>query len=160
VTTSIEVELTRQQKVFTARLLTQDAPATCAAMTEMLEEAAVTGPSYHSIYSGQEFYVYCPPVDLPLENHVVWPKPGQLVYYYFPALTYAGMHVHRARIGDGPGAEIAIWYGHGDLRVVTETGIRGNLFAEIVPEQLDAFLAAGDTILAEGREDVIIRPAA
>ena len=154
----IEIYLTRQQKSFTATLLREDAPVTCDAITEMVNREPVQGTSYHSIYSGQEFYVYCPPVDLPLENHVVWPKPGQLVYYFFPARMYAGMHVHKSRIGTGDGAEIAIWYGHGDLRVVSETGIRGNLFAEVLPEQLDEFHLAGDIILAEGREDVIIRP--
>ena len=40
-------------------------------------------------------------------------------YYFFPANRYAGMHVHKGRV-DGDGAEIALWYGHGDLRVVTE----------------------------------------
>jgi hypothetical protein len=156
---SIEIELTRQEKVFTARLLTEDAPLTCEAVSAMLQRRPVHGPSYHSIYSGQEYYVYCPPVDLPLENHIVWPKPGQLVYYFFPARRYAGMHVHESRIGRGDGAEIALWYGHGDLRVVTETGIRGNLFAEVLPGQLDDFYEAGDRILAEGREEVVIRAA-
>ncbi len=155
----IEIYLARQDVTFTARLLTEDAPQTTAAITTMLTNAPVEGLSYHSIYSGQEFYVYCPGVDIPLENHVVWPKPGQLVYYYFPSRMYAGMHVHKSRIGYDDGAEIALWYGHGDLRVVSETGIRGNLFAEVIPEQLEAFYEAGDRILAEGREDVIIRAA-
>lgn len=152
--THLSIEFVRQQKTFTATLLADGAPATVAAMTEMLQ-TAVTGASYHSIYSGQEFYVYCPPVDVSLENHVVWPKPGQIVYYYFPENMYAGMHVHKGRI-EGAGAEIAFWYGHGDLRVVTETGIRGNLFAEVLPEQLEDFLEAGDHILAHGREDIVI----
>lgn len=151
----LSIELTRQQKTFRANLLTQQAPKTVAGITQMLSRQPVRGLSYHSIYSGQEFYVYCPPVPLPLENHIVWPKPGQILYYYFPENTYAGMHVHQGRV-QGDGAEIALWYGHGDLRVVTEAGIRGNLFAEIVPEQLDEFHQAGDHILAHGREDVVI----
>lgn len=155
--TLIDIEFTGQQKTFQARLLEDAAPQTCAAMTTVLD-GAVTGASYHSIYSGQEFYVYCPPVDVPLENHVVWPKRGQIVYYFFPENTYAGMHVHADRI-TGDGAEIALWYGHGDLRIVTESGIRGNLFAEVLPEQLDAFYEAGDHVLAHGREDVVIRMA-
>lgn len=150
----LDIEFTRQQKTFQAALLVDDAPATVAALTQMLQEP-VEGASYHSIYSGQEFYVYCPPVDLPLENHVVWPKPGQIVYYFFPENMYAGMHVHKGRV-QGDGAEIAFWYGHGDLRIVTETGIRGNLFAEVLPEQLDAFYDAGDHVLAHGREDIVI----
>ncbi|WP_436699154.1 DUF3830 family protein [Nocardioides sp. BYT-33-1] len=155
--TLIDIEFTGQGKTFQAALLEESAPKTCSAMRTMLGET-VTGASYHSIYSGQEFYVYCPPVDIPLENHVVWPKRGQIVYYYFPENLYAGMHVHQDRI-QGDGAEIALWYGHGDLRIVTETGIRGNLFAEVLPEQLDDFYAAGDHILAHGREDIVIRMA-
>jgi len=153
----IEIEFTRQQVSFGARLLTEQAPETCAAIVEMLRAEPVTGLSYHSIYSGQEFYVYCPPVPLDLENHVVWPRPGQILYYHFPARRYAGMHVHEDRIGGEDGAEIALWYGHGDLRVVSETGIRGNLFAEVLDEDLAGFYAAGDRILAEGREDIVIR---
>lgn len=154
----IEIYLTRQDVTFHADLLRDEAPATCEQIDTMLAAAPVVGLSYHSIYSGQEFYVYCPPVDIPLENHVVWPRPGDILYYFFPAGRYAGMHVHKGRV-DGDGAEIALWYGHGDLRVVTETGIRGNLFARVVEEELDDFLAAGDHILANGREEVEIRAA-
>ena len=72
----LEIHLTRQQRMFHATLLADEAPTTCAQIEAMLAAAPVRGLSYHSIYSGQEFYVYCPPVDLPLENHVVWPRPG------------------------------------------------------------------------------------
>ena len=61
------------------------------------------------------------------------------------------------RMGDVDTAEVAIWYGAGDLRVVTETGIRGNLFAEVLPDQLEDFYAAGNVILADGREQLTIR---
>ena len=155
----VELVLERQGSTFSARMLWDEAPTTCQAVSEMLEREPITGTTYHSIFSGHEFYVYCPSVDLPLENHIVQPKPGQLVYYYLPAKTYASMHVHKERIGDVNGAEIAIWYGPGDLRIVTETGIRGNLFAEVVPEQLQDFYKAGNVILAEGREELVIRAA-
>jgi hypothetical protein len=69
------------------------------------------------------------------------------------------MHVHKERMGDVDTAEVAIWYGPGDLRIVTETGIRGNLFAEILPEQLADFYAAGSKILAEGQDELTIRSA-
>lgn len=153
----IELLLSRQGKTFTADMQWDAAPQTCEAVARMLEREPITGLTYHSIFSGHEFYVYCPSVNLPLENHVVYPKAGQLVYYYLPARTYASMHVHKERIGDVDGAEIAIWYGPGDLRIVTETGIRGNLFAEVVPSQLDDFYKAGNVILAEGREELTVR---
>lgn len=157
---SIELVLTRQERVFTARLLRENAPRTCDALARTLEREPIRGLTYHAIYSGHEFYIYCPPEPLPLENHVVWPKPGQLLYYHFPENKYAGMHVHKERIGDVEAAEIAVWYGPGDLRIVTEAGIRGNLFAEIVPEQLDEFYEAGNTILHGGQEELVIRAAA
>lgn len=153
----IELALARQGSVFTARMLWDDAPQTCAAIASMLQRDPIVGPTFHAIYSGHEFYVYCPSVPIPLENHIVYPKPGQLVYYYLPSKTYASMHVHKERMGDMDTAEVAVWYGPGDLRIVTETGIRGNLFAEIRPQQLDAFYIAGNTILAEGREELTIR---
>jgi hypothetical protein len=154
----LELELKRGGKSFTARMLWDDAPKTCQAVGSMLEHEPITGLTYHSIYSGHEFYVYCPSADVPLENHIVYPKPGQLVYYYLPSRTYASMHVHKERMGDVDTAEVAIWYGPGDLRIVTETGIRGNLFAEVIPEQLDDFYAAGNAVLAEGRDELTIRP--
>jgi Protein of unknown function (DUF3830) len=152
----IELVLGRQGRVFTAQMLWDDAPQTCGAIASMLERDPIVGLTYHSIYSGHEFYVYCPSVQIPLENHIVYPKPGQLVYYYLPSKTYASMHVHKERMGDVDTAEVAIWYGPGDLRIVTETGIRGNLFAAVRPEELDAFYAAGNAILAEGREELTI----
>ena len=153
----LELGLGRQGNAFRARMLWDEAPQTCEAVAAMVEREAIVGSTYHSIYSGHEFYLYCSSVELPLENHIVYPKPGQLVYYYLPSKTYASMHVHKERMGDVDTAEIAIWYGPGDLRIVTETGIRGNLFAEVVPEELDAFYVAGNTILAEGREELTIK---
>lgn len=155
----VELVLGRQDATFTARMMWDEAPKTCQAVAEMLEREPISGLTYHSIFSGHEFYIYCPAVDLALENHIVHPKPGQLVYYYLPSKTYASMHVHKERLGDVDGAEIAIWYGPGDLRIVTESGIRGNLFAEVVPDQLDEFYKAGNVILAEGREELVIRAA-
>jgi hypothetical protein len=153
----VELVLGRQGKTFTANMQWEDAPKTCEAVAQMLEREPIVGLTYHSIFSGHEVYVYCPAVDIPLENHIVYPKPGQLVYYYLPHGTYASMHVHKERMGNVDTAEVAIWYGPGDLRVVTETGIRGNLFADVVPEQLDDFYKAGNVILAQGQEELTIR---
>jgi hypothetical protein len=155
----VELALAKQNRSFTARMLWEEAPRTCEAIALMLEREPIVGATFHAIYSGHEFYVYCPSVNVPLENHIVYPKPGQLVYYYLPARTYASMHVHKERMGDVDTAEVAIWYGPGDLRIVTETGIRGNLFAEVVPEQLADFYAAGGKILAEGQDELTIRSA-
>jgi hypothetical protein len=154
-----QLELVLPDLTVTADMHWEEAPKTCAAISGMLRQGPITDKTYHAIYSGHEFYVYCPAVDLALENHVVYPQPGQLIYYYLPARTYASMDVHRERIGDRDGAEIAIWYGSGDLRIVTETGIRGNHFATVRPEHLQAFYQAGLKTLHEGQKQLTIRPA-
>jgi len=58
----IELVLGRQEKTFTAAMLWDDAPRTCEAIATMLADGAIEGLTYHAIYSGHEFYVYCPPV--------------------------------------------------------------------------------------------------
>jgi hypothetical protein len=154
-----QLELVLPDLTVRADLHWEDAPKTCEAISGMLRGGPITGKTYHSIYSGHEFYIYCPAVDLALENHVVYPKAGQLIYYYLPARTYASMHVHRERIGDVDGAEIAIWYGPGDLRIVTETGIRGNHFATVRPEYLKDFYRAGLKTLHEGQKELTVQAA-
>src|SRR5207249_4032760 len=125
---------------------------TCGAVWRFLEEP-LEGLTYHAIFSGHEIFVYCPAVDLELENHIVYPRPGQLVYYFLPAGRYASIGVHKRNLAGHKqdAAEIAIWYGEGDLRRITESGGRGNLFATI-QENLEGFAEAGHGILAEGRE--------
>jgi hypothetical protein len=152
-----QIELVLPELTVRADMHWDDAPVTCAVVARMLERGPISDRTYHSIYSGHEFYVYCPAVDVRLENHVVYPKPGQLIYYYLPARTYASMHVHRMRVGQEDAAEIAIWYGPGDLRIVTETGIRGNHFATVRQEYLDAFFQAGVKILETGRQPLTLR---
>ena len=154
-----QIELILPELTVKADMHWDDAPVTCEAIAGMLEREPITARTYHSIYSGHEFYVYCPAADLRLENHVVYPKAGQLIYYFLPARTYASMHVHKMRMGNTDTAEIAIWYGPGDLRVVTETGIRGNHFATVRAEYLDDFFRAGLRMLETGRQPLTLRAA-
>lgn len=136
------------------------APHTCQAVWDMLETPLVD-KTHHAVFSGYEFFLYCPAVDLELENHVVYPKPGQLIYYFLPARRNADNLAHILNLGGHfeDAAEVAIWYGEGDLRRVTETGVRGNHFATIAAEDLEAVAKVGYTLLDEGQTTATLRRA-
>lgn len=134
-----------------------EAPLTCAAVWDMLAQP-LEQRSHHAVFSGYEFFVYCPPVNLPLENHVVYPKPGQLLYYFLPAGRNADNVAHKINLGGHreDAAEIAIWYGEGELRRMTECGVRGNHFAT-VEDGLTEFFKVGHSILEHGQTRVVLR---
>jgi hypothetical protein len=137
---------------FIVRLHWDDAPATCQAVWDFLE-TPLTNPTNHSVFSGYEFYLYCPAVDLALENHTVHPKPGQFIYYYLRPGRNAGNIAHKVNLEGSPkeAAEIAIWYGEGELRRMTELDVRGNLFASI-DERHEELFTKGYRTLGEGRQ--------
>lgn len=135
----------------------EQAPTTCQAVWDMLGEP-LEAKTNHAVFSGYEFYLYCPSVPLELENHVVYPKPGQLIYYYLPAGRNADNVAHKLNLGGHvtDAAEIAIWYGEGELRRMTECGVRGNLFAT-VDADLDEFFRRGYRLLNEGQAQATVR---
>lgn len=133
------------------------APQTCAAIWDMLAEP-LERETNHAVFSGYEIYLYCRAIDIPLENHIVFPKPGYLVYYYLPAGRHADNIAHSINLGTHREdvGEIAIWYGEGDLRRVTETGVRGNHFATITTG-LDRLFEVGHSILDNGHRTALLR---
>ena len=141
-----------------AHLHWDDAPQTCSMIADLLLSGPLTGTTHHAIWTGHEFYVYCPAVDLALENHVVRVEPGQLLYYFMPAYN-VGMPVHKARFGRKDVAEVAFYYGISDLRIVTEANYRGNLFASVDPAHLDDFYSAGTATLTQGEQSITVRAA-
>jgi hypothetical protein len=130
----------------------EDAPETCRTVWHMLEQPLTTKTN-HAVFSGYEFYLYCPAVNLELENHVVYPKPGQFLYYYLEPGRNAGNIAHKVNLEGktGDAAEIAIWYGEGELRRMTELGVRGNLFASIDERHQELF-TKGYRLLNGGQE--------
>jgi hypothetical protein len=141
----------------TITLHTDEAPRTCETVWNMLDEP-LTGKTNHAVFSGYEFFLYCPPVPLDLENHVVFPKAGQVIYYHLPAGRNADNVAHKLNLGGHreDAAEIAIWYGEGDLRRMTEVGSRGNLFGTIDGD-LDEFLRSAYRLLNEGQAEATLR---
>lgn len=153
-------EIVIDDDIVTADLHWADAPRTCQMISDLLSAGPLTDITNHAITAGHEFYVYCPAVDLPLENHVVRVDPGQLVYYFMPAGQNAGMPMHEERLGRRDIGEIALFYGTADLRIVTEANYRGNLFASVEPEDLERFHAMGRKTLESGRQQLTIRAGA
>jgi hypothetical protein len=141
---------------FRVRMHWEDAPATCQAVWDFLAEP-LRQPTHHSVFSGYEFYLYCPPVRLELENHVVHPKPGQFLYYHLLPGRNAGNIAHKINLEGSPAeaAEIAIWYGEGELRRMTELDVRGNMFASIDERHEELFLQ-GYRTLNEGSQQAVL----
>lgn len=154
---NLELEFTSTGLVLPVVMHWEDAPQTCAAIWDMLEKPLVTN-SHHAVFSGYEFFLYCEARDIELENHVVYPKPGQLLYYFLPARRNSDNVAHKINLGGHKedAAEIAIWYGEGDLRRMTECGVRGNHFAT-VHENLDGMFRAGHDTLVNGETTVALR---
>ncbi len=136
---------------FPVTLHWEDAPQTCQAVWDFLEEPLIAKTN-HAVFSGYEFFVYFPAVPLDLENHVVYPKPGQFIYYYLQPGRNAVNIAHTVSLKgqQGPAAEIAIWYGEGELRRMTELDVRGNLFASI-DERHEELFTKGYRLLNEGQ---------
>lgn len=138
----------------------EEAPVTCEAVWELLVTPLTTN-THHAVFSGYEFFLYCQPIDIELENHVVYPKPGQLIYYFLPARRNANNVAHKINLGGhrSDAAEIAIWYGEGDLRRMTECGVRGNHFGTVDPRHLERLFAVGHSLLVEGQANATLRRA-
>lgn len=156
---NLELEFKASNLVLPVKLHWDEAPETCEAMWNILERPLVTN-SHHAVFSGYEFFLYCDPIDIELENHVVYPKPGQLLYYFLPARRNADNVAHKINLGGhkSDAAEIAIWYGEGDLRRMTECGVRGNHFATVSGD-LDAMFRAGHDTLVHGETVIELRRA-
>ncbi|MBB0247338.1 DUF3830 family protein [Streptomyces alkaliphilus] len=79
----VTVSLDRRGVSCTARLLTEKAPLTCAAVWEALP---LSGDVYHAKYARNEIYALLSPFadrEPPLENPTVTPIPGDLCYFTF-----------------------------------------------------------------------------
>jgi hypothetical protein len=121
----------------TVRMLTDRAPQTCQAIWEVLDEP-VERRLIHTATTGPVVLFYdLPPIpnarDLPIENHTIYPRPGEILYFYQPwnGLRYledfdpewlrSGQDVH----------ELLFAYGAANLRFPTEDGWRGSVWGRI-----------------------------
>jgi hypothetical protein len=103
-------------------LLDDEAPQTCQLVWDMLP---VESKMIHGMYSGMEIFMLLKdPKPAPIENQVMLPLPGELLYFHDPGGS--------AFTGSGKVGEICIVYGRG----VTGRGPEGtplftNMFARI-----------------------------
>lgn len=86
-----------------AELLDDEAPNVCRLIWDML---AVEAKAIHGMYSGAEVFVMVEkPQPAPTENLVQLPLPGELLYFYDPAVGAVG--------AKKPVGEIVFVYGRG-----------------------------------------------
>jgi hypothetical protein len=145
-----------------ATMRSQRAPRTCVAIWDALAEP-VERRLIHATVSGPAVLFYDLPEvpdakELPLENHTMYPRAGELLYFFQPwnglrdladippAWLRPGADVH----------EIVFAYGDANLRLSTENGWRGSSFAQI-DEGLDAFCEACAWMRMEGMKHVTLR---
>lgn len=130
-----------------AKLLTERAPRTSAAIWETLAEP-VERRLIHTATTGPTVFFYNFPAvpganELPIENHTIYPAPGELLYFFQPwnGLRYMeDFNPEWLRPGDDV-HEIMIAYGAANLRFPTEDGWRGSVWAKI-DQGLDDFARA------------------
>lgn len=119
-----------------ARMLTQEAPRTCAAVWEALPAG---GQVYHGKYARNEIYTLIghPGNEPGAENTTITPIPGDLCWFTFtgdqlgnPAYGYEGGGEHRE---SGSIVDLALFYGRNNLLINGDQGwVPGNVFATVV----------------------------
>ena len=126
-----QVEILETGVKAVAELLENDAPRTCAALWQILEEPFETN-CVHAMWSGREVMAYIPPenhsdVDptaIGVENATVYPAAGDVVWAYFPGGVIQGFKED--------GWDLAFIYGP-ETRIYIPTGMCPmNVWAKIV----------------------------
>lgn len=118
----IRLTFTESGESVIADLLDAEAPHICEAVWQMLplEKTLI-----HGMYSGPEvFMVLDRPQDIPRENDVQLPLPGEILYFYDPGTSAGG--------GNRAVSEICVVYGRGvSLKQHDGVPTSASLFARI-----------------------------
>ncbi|WP_129842374.1 DUF3830 family protein [Streptomyces sp. RFCAC02] len=133
----ITVSLDRRNVSCTARLLTERAPVTCAAVWDALP---LGGDVYHAKYARNEIYTLVPtfaPQEPPLENPTITPIPGDLCYFTFTdtqlgtsSYGYGDEAAHRTR---STVVDLALFYERNNLLINGDAGwIPGIVWGTVV----------------------------
>ncbi|MFD3439579.1 DUF3830 family protein [Streptomyces sp. NPDC058685] len=122
----VEVSLDKRGISCTARLLTDKAPLTCAAVWDALP---LGGDVYHAKYARNEIYALLPafaPQEPPLENPTVTPIPGDLCYFTFSDVQLGtnsyGYGDKAAHAGRATVVDLALFYERNNLLLNGDTG--------------------------------------
>lgn len=158
----IELAIPDLDVTATVRLLTERAPRTCAAIWDALE-APVERRLIHTTVTGSVVFFYnFPPLDgaaeLPLENHTIYPKAGEILYFYQPwnGMRDLADHDPSWRNPYDDVHEMYFAYGAANLRMPTEDGWRGSVWG-VIEEGLDDFARACRWMRMEGTKNIIMR---
>jgi hypothetical protein len=133
----VEVSLEERGVRCTARLLTDRAPVTCAAVWEALP---LGNDVYHAKYARNEIYTLVPPFapqEPPLENPTVTPVPGDLCYFTFAGAQlgtasygYEATAAHRDR---ATVVDLALFYERNNLLINGDVGwVPGVVWGQVV----------------------------
>ena len=150
----MRITLTSRDVSFTARLLDDEAPLTCAAVWDALP---LEGDAGHAKYASNEFYTLVPPLSeelIGLENGTITPIAGDVCYFEF------GMQEVRQDLRQNPAyadlshlVDLAIFYARNNLLLSPVAGYTpGNVFAAI-EDDLDQLAATGNDVWRSGFAD-------
>jgi len=155
--TIIEIEFPKHNVVVKAELLEQQAPGTTEGIKKILIKDKHVTTGKHAIYTGKEISVQLPEEiceesglggDVK-ENLTCFPQPGDILFTYLPAFAWGGVP---SQIFD-----IGIFYGK-DARTFFPMGwLPGNLFARVIPEDLEKLARMGQEILLTGQQKLIFQ---
>jgi len=155
--TKIEIEFPEHQISLRAELLEEQAPKTTESILKILSKEPVKTTGKHAMYTGKEISVQfseeiCEGSGLSgevKENLTCFPQPGDLLFTYMPAYAWGGVP---SQIFD-----LGIFYGR-DARTFFPMGwLPGNLFAKVIPEDLEKLARIGSETLLHGQQKIVIR---
>jgi hypothetical protein len=145
----------------TVRLLTELAPRTCDAIWNVLEEPVERRLIHTTVTGSVVFFYDFPPLEgapeLPLENHTIYPKAGEILYFYQPWNGLKGLADHDPswRRPQDDVHEMFFAYGDANLRMPMEEGWRGSVWG-VIEEGLDDFAKACRWMRMEGTKRITL----
>ncbi|MBF6211925.1 DUF3830 family protein [Nocardia puris] len=144
----ISITLTKAAVSCRARLLDDEAPATCAAVWDTLPHE---GAAFHAKYARNEVYTLVPRITAAprRENPTVTPIPGDVCLFDFepweignPAYGYEPGSAAHHELG---ATDLALFYGRNNLLINGDLGwVPGNVFATIEEGLADIAAACND----------------
>jgi hypothetical protein len=146
----IEIECRKRKVRCVARLLTERAPRTCAAVWDVLPQE---GDAYHAKYASNEIYTLVaafPDKSIGLEYSSIVPTAGDVGYFYLPAGVRLPKAAEEAGLKGKAAVDLALFYERNNILLSPSEGfLPCNVFATVV-RNLDEMAAAGASIWREG----------
>lgn len=159
-TTHLRVTLEQRGVSALVRLLTEEAPRTCASVVAALPLSA---PVFHGKYARNEIYALFPRFagsDPGRENTTITPIPGDLCWFTFsgddlgnPAYGYETEVEHR---GQSAIVDLAVFYGRNNLLINGDQGwVPGNVWGTVIEGLPELAQACQDVWMSGARGEVL-----